>query len=132
MGGDQSLDVLGVESELYRLVSNLLLNAIHYTPPGGEVVLSLRLEGSLVLLEVQDSGIGITPANQQRIFDRFFRSDPGRYRQQGGTGLGLSIVAAIVRRHRGAITVCSDGHSGSRFTVTLPLAASSNGLFAPR
>lgn len=130
-GGDD-LNVLGVESELYRLVSNLLLNAIHYTPPGGEVVLSLRREGSDGLLEVQDSGIGINPADQQRIFNRFFRSDPGRSRGQGGTGLGLSIVAAIVRRHRGAITVRSDGHSGSRFTVTLPLAASSHGLPVPR
>ena len=130
--GDDDLNVLGVESELYRLVSNLLLNAIHYTPPGGEVVLSLRREGSHGLLEVQDSGIGIAPSDQQRIFDRFFRSDPGRSRQQGGTGLGLSIVAAIVRRHRGAITVRSDGHSGSRFTVTLPLAANSPGLPVPR
>lgn len=131
-GGDDNLNVLGVELELYRLVSNLLLNAIHYTLPGGEVVLSLRRDGSHGLLEVQDSGIGITAADQQRIFDRFFRSDPGRSRQQGGTGLGLSIVAAIVRRHRGAITVRSDGHSGSRFTVTLPLEASSQGLSASR
>ncbi len=131
-GGDDDLNVFGVESELYRLVSNLLLNAIHYTPPGGEVVLSLRHEGSHGLLEVQDSGIGIAPCDQQRIFDRFFRSDPGRSRQQGGTGLGLSIVAAIVRRHRGAITVRSDGHSGSCFTVTLPLAANSPGLPVPR
>lgn len=131
-GDDDDLQVLGVESELYRLVSNLLLNAIQYTPPGGEVVLSLRRDGSHGLLEVQDSGIGINPADQQRIFDRFFRSDPGRSRGQGGTGLGLSIVAAIVRRHRGVITVRSDGHSGSRFTVTLPLAASSHGLPVPR
>lgn len=77
-GGDDDLQVLGVESELYRLVSNLLLNAIQYTPPGGEVVLRLRRVGSHGLLEVQDSGIGINPADQQRIFDRFFRSDPGR------------------------------------------------------
>ena len=132
LGADNDLNVLGVESELYRLVSNLLMNAIQYTPPGGEVVLSLRREGSHGLLEVQDSGIGITAADQQRIFDRFFRSDPGRSRQQGGTGLGLSIVAAIVRRHQGAITVRSDGHSGSRFTVTLPLAARSHGLSARR
>ena len=96
------------------------------------MVLSLRREGSDGLLEVQDSGIGINPADQQRIFDRFFRSDPGRSRGQGGTGLGLSIVAAIVRRHRGAITVRSDGHSGSCFTLTLPLAASSHGLPVPR
>lgn len=122
LGDADDLYVSGVESELYRLVSNLIQNAIQYTPPGGEVVLSLRREGSHGLLEVQDSGIGIIPADQQSIFDRFFRSDPGRSRQQGGTGLGLSIVAAIVRRHRGQIAVNSKVGSGSVFAVTLPLA----------
>lgn len=121
-GGDDDLNVLGVESELYRLVSNLLQNAIQYTPPRGEVVLRLRREGNLGLLQVQDSGIGITLADQQRIFDRFFRSDPGRSRRQGGTGLGLSIVAAIVRRHQGQISVASVPGSGIVFTVKLPMA----------
>jgi two-component Ni(II)/redox sensor kinase NrsS len=120
--GDDDLNVLGVESELYRLVSNLLQNAILYTPQGGDVILSLRREGKHALMQVQDSGIGITPADQQRIFDRFFRSDPGRSRRQGGTGLGLSIVAAIVRRHQGQISVTSKVGSGSVFAVTLPLA----------
>ena len=122
LGGEDDLTVLGVESELYRLVSNLLQNAIQYTPSGGEVVLSLRREGNHGVLQVQDSGIGITPADQQRIFDRFFRSDPGRSRRQGGTGLGLSIVAAIVRRHHGQISVDSKVGSGSVFSVKLPLA----------
>jgi signal transduction histidine kinase len=72
-------------------------------------------------LQVQHSGIGITPADQQRIFDRFFRSDPGRSRRQGGTGLGLSIVAAIVRRHHGQISLDSKVGSGSVFTVKLPV-----------
>jgi two-component Ni(II)/redox sensor kinase NrsS len=120
-GGDDDLNVLGVESELYRLVSNLLQNAIQYTPSGGEVVLRLRREGNVGLLQVQDSGIGITPADQQRIFDRFFRSDPGRSRRQGGTGLGLSIVAAIVRRHHGQISLDSKVGSGSVFSVKLPV-----------
>jgi signal transduction histidine kinase len=71
---------------------------------------------------VQDSGIGINPADQQRIFDRFFRTDPGRSRSRGGTGLGLSIVAAIVRRHHGQISVNSKIGSGSVFTVNMPLA----------
>ncbi len=122
VGGEDDLDILGVESELYRLVSNLLLNAIQYTPSGGEVVLRLGRERGLAVLQVQDSGIGITPADQQHIFDRFFRSDPGRSRRQGGTGLGLSIVAAIVHRHRGEICVASKPGSGSVFTVKLPMA----------
>ncbi len=121
-GGEDDLSVLGVESELYRLVSNLLQNAIQYTKSGGEVVLRLRREGNHGLLQVQDSGIGITSADQQRIFDRFFRSDPGRSRRQGGTGLGLSIVASIVRRHHGQISVASVPGSGSVFTVKLPMA----------
>jgi two-component Ni(II)/redox sensor kinase NrsS len=122
LGGENDLYVLGVEAELYRLVSNLLQNAIQYTPPGGEVWLSLRREGNHGQLLVQDSGIGITLADQQRIFDRFFRSDPGRSRRQGGTGLGLSIAAAIVRRHHGQISVDSKVGSGSVFSVKLPFA----------
>lgn len=122
LGGDPSLELLAVESELYRLVFNLLLNAIHYTPSGGEVVLSLSREGHQALLQVRDNGIGISPADQRRLFDRFFRSDGGRSRSQGGTGLGLSIAAAIVRRHQGEITVSSKPGAGSLFSVRLPLA----------
>ncbi|MCP9859934.1 MULTISPECIES: two-component system sensor histidine kinase RppB [unclassified Cyanobium] len=122
VGGEDDLVVLGVESELYQLVSNLLLNAIQYTPPGGQVVLSLERERGQAVLQVRDSGIGITTADQQHIFDRFFRSDPGRSRRQGGTGLGLSIVAAIMHRHRGEISVASKPGSGSVFIVKLPLA----------
>jgi len=122
LAGEDDLNVFGVESELYRLVANLLQNAIQYTPRGGEVVLSIRREGNHGQLQVQDSGIGINPADQQRIFDRFFRTDPGRSRSRGGTGLGLSIVAAIVRRHHGQISVNSKIGSGSVFTVNMPLA----------
>jgi two-component system, OmpR family, Ni(II)-sensor and/or redox sensor kinase NrsS len=117
--------VQGTESELYRLVSNLLLNAIQYSPEGGEVVLRLGDERGLAVLEVQDSGIGIAAADQQRVFDRFFRSDPGRSRREGGTGLGLSIAAAIVRRQRGHISVVSRPGAGSVFSVRLPLAGCS-------
>jgi two-component Ni(II)/redox sensor kinase NrsS len=126
------VEVLGSESELYRLIANLLGNAIQYTPSGGRIDVSLQRERGAAVIEISDSGIGIAQEDQRRIFDRFFRADQGRSRRCGGTGLGLSIVAAIVRRHGGAITVRSNGHSGSSFTVTLPLAASSHGLPAPR
>ena len=125
VGGEQDIHVQGMESELYRLVSNLLLNAIQYSPEGGEVVVRLGDERGLAVLEVQDSGIGIAAADQQRVFDRFFRSDPGRSRREGGTGLGLSIAAAIVRRHRGHISVVSRPGAGSVFSVRLPLAGCS-------
>lgn len=119
---EPDLTVKGMESELYRLVANLLANAIHYTPSGGEVTLSLRREGNRAVLEVSDSGIGISPADQPRVFDRFYRSDPGRTRRGGGTGLGLSIVAAIVRRHHGRVSVISTPGQGSVFTVEMPLS----------
>ena len=125
VGGEQDIHVQGMESELYRLVSNLLLNAIQYSPEGGEVVLRLGDERGLAVLEVQDSGIGIAAADQQRVFDRFFRSDPGRSRREGGTGLGLSIAAAIVRSQRGHISVVSRPGAGSVFSVRLPLAGCS-------
>jgi two-component system, OmpR family, Ni(II)-sensor and/or redox sensor kinase NrsS len=125
VGGEQDIHVQGMESELYRLVSNLLLNAIQYSPEGGEVVVRLGDERGLAVLEVQDSGIGIAAADQQRVFDRFFRSDPGRSRREGGTGLGLSIAAAIVRRQRGHISVVSRPGAGSVFSVRLPLAGCS-------
>ncbi|MCP9884118.1 GHKL domain-containing protein [Synechococcus sp. ATX 2A4] len=121
---EAAIMVHGRERDLYRLVSNLLLNAVHYTPPGGTISVSLRRERHQVVLQVEDSGTGISTADQQRIFDRFFRSDPGRSRQRGGTGLGLSIVAAIVRRHHGQISVASKLGSGSAFTVKLPAAGS--------
>ncbi|MCP9799523.1 cell wall metabolism sensor histidine kinase WalK [Synechococcus sp. RedBA-s] len=85
-------------------------------------MLSLSREGHQALLQVRDNGIGISPADQPRLFDRFFRSDGRRSRSQGGTGLGLSIAAAIVRRHQGEITVSSKPGAGSLFSVRLPLA----------
>ena len=121
---EAAIRVHGSERELYRLVSNMLLNAVNYTQPGGTISVSLRRERHQLVLQVKDSGIGISTADQQRIFDRFFRSDPSRSRQQGGTGLGLSIVAAIVRRHHGQISVASTLGSGSVFIVKLPATGS--------
>ncbi|MFN5516350.1 MAG: two-component system sensor histidine kinase RppB [Cyanobacteriota bacterium] len=113
--------VLGNEDHLYRLVGNLLSNALHYTPRGGRVTLSLQREKQRAILMVQDTGIGITPSEQERIFERFYRLDSARSRQTGGAGLGLAIARAIAVRHGGSLGVKSEPQRGSIFTVTLPL-----------
>jgi two-component Ni(II)/redox sensor kinase NrsS len=117
-----SVRVLGIESELSRLVINLLSNAIQHSPAGGTVCLELEQRGSEISLRIRDSGPGIPALEQVRIFDRFTRVDPGRSRQQGGTGLGLAIAQAIARRHGGLITVRSTPGAGSTFSVQLPAA----------
>jgi two-component system, OmpR family, Ni(II)-sensor and/or redox sensor kinase NrsS len=111
--------VLGHESQLYRLVSNLIANAIQYTPDRGKVVVTLGFEDRTALIVVTDTGIGIAPNERSRIFDRFYRIDSDRSRITGGTGLGLAIAQAIVQRHQGQLTVESNLNCGSIFTVRL-------------
>lgn len=106
------------KSRLQRVFSNLLDNAIKYTPPGGKITVSADEVDKRVIISVQDTGIGISPEEIPRIFDRFFRADKSR--SVPGVGLGLSLVQAIVRRHEGEIKVSSSPGSGSRFTVVLP------------
>ncbi|MEB3354714.1 MAG: HAMP domain-containing sensor histidine kinase [Cyanobacteriota bacterium] len=115
-----SARVVGVESELSRLVINLLSNAIQHSPAGSDVVVGLAQRGREIQLSVRDSGPGIPTGEQQRIFDRFTRVDPGRSRQQGGNGLGLAIAQAIARRHGGANSVQSTLGAGSCFCLALP------------
>jgi two-component Ni(II)/redox sensor kinase NrsS len=115
--------VLGIESELSRLVNNLLSNAIQHSPVGGRIGVALEQRGREVRLSISDGGPGIPAAEQERIFDRFTRLDPARTRRQGGTGLGLAIAQAIARRHGGVITVESTPGAGSCFCLVLPVAA---------
>jgi two-component system, OmpR family, Ni(II)-sensor and/or redox sensor kinase NrsS len=112
--------VMGDESQLYRLVSNSIANAIQYTPAGGYVSVSLACADRTASIAIKDTGIGIAPGQQTRIFERFYRVDSDRARKTGGTGLGLAIVQAIVQRHQGQITVKSELGSGSLFTIRLP------------
>lgn len=112
--------VLGHESQLYRLVSNLMTNAIQYTSPGGSVLVSLETCDRNAVIAVKDTGIGIPLAEQSHIFERFYRVDSDRSRKTGGTGLGLALAQAIVQRHQGQLSVDSEIEQGSLFTVSLP------------
>jgi len=117
---DGEIYVLGHESQLYRLVSNLIANAIQYTPTGGSVVVSLEGRDRTATIAVKDTGIGIPSEEQSRIFERFYRVDCDRSRMTGGTGLGLAIAQAIVQRHQGQLSLDSEIGHGSLFTVSLP------------
>ena len=111
--------VRGVESELSRLLINLLSNALQHSPPGSTVWVALERRGREIQLSVQDEGPGIPGEAQRRIFERFHRLDPARSRQQGGTGLGLAIAQAIARRHGGVIRVESPPGQGAKFVLRL-------------
>ncbi|MCE7990061.1 MAG: sensor histidine kinase [Caldilinea sp. CFX5] len=116
---DQAL-VWGDRERLRQLLLNLTDNAIKYTPEGGAVTLSLTNEEGWVRIAVRDTGIGIHPDNQERIFERFYRTDKARSRELGGSGLGLSIVQWIAQAHNGRVTVESEVQQGSTFTLWLP------------
>jgi two-component system phosphate regulon sensor histidine kinase PhoR len=106
---------------LERLLVNLLDNAIKYNRPGGEVGLRLARQGSQALIEVTDTGIGIPPEALPRIFERFYRVDKGRAREEGGTGLGLAIVKHLAQSHGGRVEVESRAGRGTTFRVLLPV-----------
>jgi signal transduction histidine kinase len=99
---------------------NLVDNAIRYTPSGGKVTVSIAPEPDGIRLRVADTGIGISPEAAPHIFERFYRADKARSRQDGGFGLGLSIVKWIAESHHGEVEMQTVPESGSTFTVTLP------------
>jgi signal transduction histidine kinase len=117
----ESITINGEPSQLYRMVSNLIMNGIQYTPSGGQITVTLTCVEHYVLIQVQDTGIGISPDEQTRIFDRFYRTQSDRSRSTGGAGLGLSIVSVIAHAHQGSIKVQSQLGKGSLFTIELPL-----------
>jgi heavy metal sensor kinase len=111
--------LVGDNRMIQRMLSNLLDNAIKYTPSGGKVSVSVsENDGKEVVITVEDTGIGISPNDLPRIFDRFYRCDQSR--SNPGIGLGLSLARAIARAHGGEITATSTPNQGSTFTVTLP------------
>lgn len=118
---NEPLAVQGNRERLLEMLWNLVQNAIRYTPDGGEITLSLRRSGPLAELAVEDTGAGIPAAHLDRIFDRFYRVDRARSREDGGTGLGLAIVRQVAESHGGRVSVRSREGNGSVFTVTIPI-----------
>ena len=108
------------EDDLYQVCFNLVENAIKYNVPGGRVFVSVYSDGEQVLLEIEDTGVGIPEEDLPKIFNRFYRVDKARSRAAGGTGLGLSIVRDTVRRHGGWVTARPRSPMGSVFTVGFP------------
>ena len=120
LGAPASLEAEVDGERIRQVVDNLLSNGIKYTEPGGSVTVDLRLVGRGVQIAVTDTGIGLTAAEQEQVFTRFFRAPEVHERQIPGTGLGLNIVQAIVEAHGGSVTVESEAGVGSTFVVTLP------------
>ena len=123
-GGLKKGLVFGDEKLLTVAIHNLIANAIQYSPEGSRVGIGVRVENDVVEIAVTDQGVGIPEDELDRVFERFFRSDPARSRNTGGSGLGLSIVKHAVQNHGGDIRVWSQRGKGSTFTVRLPEASS--------
>jgi heavy metal sensor kinase len=117
----EEIRIRGDELRIRQMLLNLIVNGIKYTPAGeGRLAITLSLEGDNVSVAIVDSGIGIPEEHLPHIFDRFYRIDEARNRENGGTGLGLAIVKWIVEAHEGKILVRSNPGEGSTFTVLLP------------
>lgn len=106
--------------KLVLALHNVIGNAIKYTPEGGKVIVTLKVEAKRVAVDVSDTGIGIKPEEQELVFDRFYRSDDPRVSKITGSGLGLALAREVARLHGGDLTVQSEIDKGSTFTMTLP------------
>jgi len=123
---DEAMDVLADGARLTQVVSNLLNNAVKFTPSGGNIVLSVVREDGEIALRVRDDGVGLTEAERARIFEMFFQGEAGGEVGNGGLGLGLALVKQVVELHGGTVSVRSAGRNqGSEFCVRLPPAAES-------
>jgi heavy metal sensor kinase len=113
--------VMGDEMRLLQAINNLVENAIHYTPDGGQITLRLETRPGTAFISVRDTGIGIAPEHLPHLFERFYRVDKARSRMLGGTGLGLAIVKYLSEAHGGQVRVESETGKGSLFEIRLPL-----------
>lgn len=112
--------LLGVESEIHSIVSNLVTNAVKYTPHTGEIEIRWWTDGEGAHISVRDTGMGIAPEHIPRLTERFYRVDSGRSRDMGGSGLGLAIVKHALQRHQGTLTIDSREGVGSTFACHFP------------
>ncbi len=137
---DELPPVLGDEDRLVQVLTNLLDNAVKYTPPGGSIAVAAQAIAPpgeapggtpSVEISVQDTGLGIPEADRPRVFERFYRVDKARSRELGGTGLGLAIVKHLVEQHGGQVWVEARQPSGSRFVVRLPAGGRTSAQFIP-
>jgi two-component system OmpR family sensor kinase len=113
--------VEGDEARLRQVLGNLVSNALHHTPAESPITVSVGTRGAEAILEVSDTGPGLTDDQKSRVFERFYRVDTARTRSTGGSGLGLSIVAALVAAHHGRVTTADTKPHGATFTVHLPI-----------
>ena len=118
--GDETCEVSGVREQLYRLLSNLMQNAIRYSRPEGRITIQTAVESADCIIRISDTGVGIEPESLPHIFDRFYRGNMARRSNSEGTGLGLAISRAIVGRHNGDIRVESTPGKGSIFEIRIP------------
>lgn len=117
------LNITGSYVLLYRAVYNLVENAIKYNRPNGSVTVSVKEKNGQAMVLVKDTGIGISPENQKKIFDPFFRVDKSRSRAMGGAGLGLALVDSIAREHGGSVKVLESNEKGSIIALMLPISS---------
>ncbi len=115
--------MVGDPDQLGQVWTNIIGNAIKFSPDNGEIKVTLSRDAANVAVRIEDRGIGIVPEDQERVFERFFKADRSRSRKYAGSGMGLAIVRQIVSLHRGSIEVESEPGRGTAFTVTLPLDA---------
>jgi two-component system, OmpR family, sensor histidine kinase SenX3 len=120
VGGHADAVVYGDQDQLVTALRNLIDNAIRYSPENTRVGIGIRSKDGLVAVSVTDQGEGLSPEDQERVFERFYRVDAARSRHTGGTGLGLSIVKHVVANHGGEVTLWSQPGQGSTFTIRLP------------
>ena len=112
--------LVGSRTELHSAVSNLVSNAVRYTPAGGRIEVGWRVQGDELVMAVRDTGPGIAPEHLPRLSERFYRVDRSRSRETGGTGLGLAITKHVAQRHGGALRIESELGKGSTFMLVLP------------
>ena len=120
------LNITGSYVLLYRAVYNLVENAIKYNRPNGSVTVSVKEKNGQAMILVKDTGIGISPENQKKIFDPFFRVDKSRSRAMGGAGLGLALVDSIAKEHGGIVKVLESSETGSTIALMLPVSSLKN------